>query len=363
MMRTDESHPATKALLTWYSSNKRDLPWRANPEPYGVWLCEIIMQQTRIQQGLGYWNRFMAQYPTVADLAEAPAHEVMKCWEGLGYYSRARNLHAAAKRVMSEWGGRFPTEVAALRTLPGVGPYTAAAVASISAGVPVAAVDGNVVRVVTRFFAVDEPVDRPSGRESVQRGAEALLSHQQPGDHNQAMMDLGGQTCTPQAPRCSACPLEPWCLSAHQPALLQRRPAKTAKIPVQVVHWDLHWITDGARWILMERPAPGIWGGLWCPPVTEVPPPSPTAPPPPPAPPPPLLPAQARALPSPHPPVTHLLTHRRIHIRSLAWKIDPDRSALPAHWTWHTPAESAARPLPQPVTKAHPTLTKWLEEI
>lgn len=353
-MPTDVNHPASEALLYWYSANKRDLPWRTNPAPYAVWLCEIIMQQTRIQQGIGYWHRFLDQYPSVTDLARASESDVLKLWEGLGYYSRARNLHKAAKVVVSRWGGVFPTRAEDLRTLPGVGPYTAAAVASISAGEPVAAVDGNVTRVISRFLGLDEPVDRPAGREAVQRGAEALLSQQRPGDFNQALMDLGGQICTPKSPDCPTCPLRPWCASGSQPALAVRRPVKSPARPVTEVHWDFHWITDGARWILHRRPAPGIWAGLWCLPITESPlPPFPD-----------LIPSPLLTpLPAPAPPVTHLLTHRRIQIRYFGWHLSAPTPSLPDGWQWHTPEQSAARALPRPLVNSHDALTNFLTQI
>ncbi len=356
-MPTDVNHPATDALLDWYSEYKRDLPWRENPEPYGVWLCEIIMQQTRIQQGIGYWHRFLNTYPTVEDLARASESDVLKLWEGLGYYSRARNLHRAAQEVVTRWGGVFPGRAEDLRTLPGVGPYTAAAIASISAGEAVAAVDGNVTRVISRFLGLDEPVDRPVGREAVQRGAEALLCARRPGDFNQALMDLGGQTCTPKSPDCPACPLRPWCASGSQPALAARRPVKSAGRPVTEVHWDLHWITDGAGWILHRRPAPGLWAGLWCLPISES---SPTPPPPLAD----LIPSPLLvSLPAPAPPVTHLLTHRRLQIRFVGWHLASPPPSLPEGWHWHTPEQSAARALPRPLVKSHEALANFLTRV
>ena len=214
-----------KLLLNWYDANARSLPWRGTRDPYRIWLSEIMLQQTRAGAVERYYERFLARFPDVFALAAAPQDEVLKLWEGLGYYSRARNLHAAAKRV-AESGGSFPDTVDGLMALPGIGPYAARAIASIAYDLPVPALDGNQMRVLSRCFAVERVLKTPFDLE-----AEALscLDRARPGDYNQALMDLGSAVCTPKRPRCAECPLAPICRAGDDPERYPLRPAPVAK--------------------------------------------------------------------------------------------------------------------------------------
>jgi A/G-specific adenine glycosylase len=196
-----------RSLLTWYDAYRRDLPWRRDRDPYRVWVSEIMLQQTRVAAVLNHYAGWMQRFPTIHDLAKAREQSVLALWSGLGYYHRARRMHQAAKVITREWKGEFPRTAAVWRELPGIGRYTAAAIASIAFGEPVAVVDGNVERVVERLFG------RTQGREAAWQRAEALLDRTRPGDFNQAMMELGAIICTPRAPQCLLCPLYKWCQS------------------------------------------------------------------------------------------------------------------------------------------------------
>jgi A/G-specific adenine glycosylase len=258
----------SRALLAWYDVHKRPLPWRGATDPYPIWLSEVILQQTRVDQGTAYWHRFMERYPTVLDLAAAPEYEVLKLWQGLGYYSRARNLLAAACSVANEHGGKFPADLGALKALKGVGDYTAAAIASIAFGIPAPVVDGNVFRVLARFFDVASPIDSTAGKREFLELASRLLSKERPGDHNQAMMELGAAICTPKQPDCPTCPLAVDCL-ARKRGTIAERPVKAGKTAVRERHFNyLHVETPGHLY-LRKREGPGIWQGLHEPPVLE----------------------------------------------------------------------------------------------
>ena len=213
-------------LLQWFKNNGRSLPWRETKDAYAIWLSEVILQQTRIVQGMSYWERFMAQWPTVNDLAAATENEVLKAWQGLGYYSRARNLHTAAQQVM-ELGG-FPQTFKELKTLKGVGDYTAAAIASIAFGEPVAVVDGNVYRVLSRYYGIETPIDSTEGKKEFQALAQSLLPINEPADYNEAIMDFGATQCTPNSPHCSACPLCETCV-AFREQRINELPVKSKK--------------------------------------------------------------------------------------------------------------------------------------
>ena len=217
----------SKRLLIWYDENARSLPWRGTRDPYRIWLSEIMLQQTRAEAVARYYDRFLARFPDVHALAAAGEDEVLKLWEGLGYYSRARNLHAAARQV-SEAGGRFPESVEGLQALPGVGPYAARAIASIAYGARVPALDGNQMRVLSRCFAVERILKTPFDLEAE---ATACLSSDRPGDYNQALMDLGARICTPKKPKCSSCPLAPACRGREEgePERYPLRPAPAVK--------------------------------------------------------------------------------------------------------------------------------------
>ena len=251
-------------LLDWYDAHARVLPWRARPgeqaDPYRVWLSEIMLQQTTVQAVKAYFETFVSLWPTVEALAAAPLDDVLKAWAGLGYYARARNLHACAKDVVARFGGRFPETEAELRTLPGIGPYTAGAIAAIAFGGRHAAVDGNVERVISRVYAIETPL--PDSKPEIRERAQALVPAARAGDFAQAMMDLGATICTPRAPNCLICPWSEACtgrISGLAPSL----PRKKAKKAVPTRRGTAFWIerADGAV-LLRRRPEKGLLGGM-----------------------------------------------------------------------------------------------------
>ncbi len=215
-------------IIHWYLDNKRNLPWRDTTDPYCIWLSEIILQQTRVAQGKAYYERFIERFPTVQELANAPSDEVMKLWEGLGYYSRARNLHTAAKQIIDDFGGQFPSSYSELRKLKGVGDYTAAAVASFAFKLPHAVVDGNVYRVLARYFGITSPIDSTAGKKEFANLAQELLDKTKPEIHNQAIMEFGAIQCTPKSPDCSCCPLLSNC-AAYNTGKVDSLPIKAKK--------------------------------------------------------------------------------------------------------------------------------------
>ena len=247
-------------LLQWFKNNGRSLPWRETKDAYAIWLSEVILQQTRIVQGMSYWERFMAQWPTVNDLAAATENEVLKAWQGLGYYSRARNLHTAAQQVM-ELGG-FPQTFKELKTLKGVGDYTAAAIASIAFGEPVAVVDGNVYRVLSRYYGIDTPIDSTEGKKEFQALAQSLLPINEPADYNEAIMDFGATQCTPNSPHCSACPLCETCV-AFREQRINELPVKSKKVKQRERHFTYLYIEYEGKIAIHQRGAGDIWQGLW----------------------------------------------------------------------------------------------------
>ena len=247
-------------LLQWFKNNGRSLPWRETKDAYAIWLSEVILQQTRIVQGMSYWERFMAQWPTVNDLAAATENEVLKAWQGLGYYSRARNLHTAAQQVM-ELGG-FPQTFKELKTLKGVGDYTAAAIASIAFGEPVAVVDGNVYRVLSRYYGIDTPIDSTEGKKGFQALAQSLLPINEPADYNEAIMDFGATQCTPNSPHCSACPLCETCV-AFREQRINELPVKSKKVKQRERHFTYLCIEYEGKIAIHQRGAGDIWQGLW----------------------------------------------------------------------------------------------------
>ena len=247
-------------LLQWFKNNGRSLPWRETKDAYAIWLSEVILQQTRIVQGMSYWERFMAKWPTVNDLAAATENEVLKAWQGLGYYSRARNLHTAAQPVM-ELGG-FPQTFKELKTLNGVGDYTAAAIASIAFGEPVAVVDGNVYRVLSRYFGIDTPIDSTEGKKGFQALAQSLLPINEPADYNEAIMDFGATQCTPNSPHCSACPLCETCV-AFREQRINELPVKSKKVKQRERHFTYLCIEYEGKIAIHQRGAGDIWQGLW----------------------------------------------------------------------------------------------------
>lgn len=247
-------------LLQWFKNNGRSLPWRETKDAYAIWLSEVILQQTRIAQGMSYWKRFMAQWPTVNDLAAAMEDEVLKAWQGLGYYSRARNLHTAAQQVV-ELGG-FPQTFKELKTLKGVGDYTAAAIASIAFGEPVAVVDGNVYRVLSRYFGIDTPIDSTEGKKEFQALAQSLLPINEPADYNEAIMDFGATQCTPNSPHCSACPFCETCV-AFREQRINELPVKSKKVKQRERHFTYLYIEYEGKIAVHQRGAGDIWQRLW----------------------------------------------------------------------------------------------------
>ena len=251
-----------ETLLRWYDENRRDLPWRHCPTPYQVWISEVILQQTRVSQGYEYYLRFVERWPTVSDLAAANEEEVLKLWQGLGYYSRARNLHRCAQQVVEQHNGEFPADYERLKKLQGIGNYTAAAIASIAFGLPHAVVDGNVYRVLSRLFDIDTPININEGQQLFARLADDLLNREQPSLHNQALMEFGALHCTPKNPNCLLCPLQSQCLAfAHQTVL--QRPVKLQKTKVTIRYFNYLVLRVGNSIYLHRRSGNDIWKNLY----------------------------------------------------------------------------------------------------
>lgn len=250
-------------LLAWFAANARGLPWRRERTPYRVWLAEVMLQQTRAETVAPYFERFVSRFPNVQALAEAPLEDILKVWEGLGYYARARHLHAAAQKIVVEYGGQLPDTFEGLLALPGVGRYTAGAIASIAFGRDVPAVDGNVRRVLARVFAVREDMSRPAVRRQLEALAVSLLPAGQAGAFNEALMELGATLCLPRAPRCSDCPMRDLCRAyaqGEQESLPVRHPRRT------IPHYDVTaavLIRDDGRVLVTQRHAEDMLGGLW----------------------------------------------------------------------------------------------------
>lgn len=256
----------TRAILEWYRDNGRQLPWRETRDPYAIWLSEIILQQTRIQQGTAYWRRFMETFPTVGDLAAASEDDVLRLWQGLGYYSRARNLHAAARQIVGQ--GHFPTTLEGIRRLKGVGDYTAAAVASFAFGLDVAAVDGNVYRVLSRHFGIDTPINSGEGKKEFALLAQELLPKGHSADYNQGMMDFGALQCTPQSPHCPSCPLQQTC-AAWREGKTAVLPVKLRTMKVRERHLQYVFVRCDGQMAVHRRGPGDIWQGLWEPFLVE----------------------------------------------------------------------------------------------
>jgi len=266
----DKKHFFTQALVRWHTTHHRPLPWKGEKDPYLIWLSEIILQQTRVEQGLPYFEKFKEKYPTVIDLADAPEDEVMKMWEGLGYYSRARHLHAAAKYIACELGGIFPKTYDGIRGLKGVGDYTAAAIASFAYGLPHAVVDGNVYRVLSRVFGIEEPVDTAAGKKLFARLAQELLDEASPGDYNQAIMDFGASQCVPAAPKCSGCPIVVFC-EAKNKNMVARLPVKSKRIERKQRFFNYLVLNRGPHVFIKKRTEQDIWRNLYDFPLIETP--------------------------------------------------------------------------------------------
>ena len=250
----------SKILIEWYNENKRDLPWRKTKDPYLIWISEIILQQTRVAQGYAYYQRFISRFPDVFTLADAEEDEVLKYWQGLGYYSRARNLHAAAQQIAQRGG--FPTEYKEVLSLKGVGDYTAAAICSFAYDMPHAVVDGNVYRVLSRWLGLDTPIDSTQGKKQFALAADELLDKSQPASYNQAIMDFGALQCTPASPNCLFCPLADSCL-ALQTGRVDSLPVKQHKTKVTNRYFHYFYVHAGGYTYISKRQGNDIWKNLY----------------------------------------------------------------------------------------------------
>jgi A/G-specific adenine glycosylase len=333
------------AVVAWQRANGRnDLPWQNTQDPYRVWLSEIMLQQTQVATVLGYFDRFLQRCPTVAHLAAASSDEVMGLWSGLGYYSRARNLHRCAQMVVQQHGGVFPQDAATLATLPGIGRSTAAAIASLCFGERVAILDANVKRVLTRVLGFDADLSRAANERALWQAATTLLPEGADAPsamprYTQGMMDLGATVCSPKKPRCLLCPVQSHCVAVRQ-GDAERYPVRTRTLRRSSQRLWLLWLrrADGAVW-LSPRPTPGVWAGLQCFPLFE----SEEA----------LLAALGPAVqqrPQFLPTVTHVLTHKDLFLHPALVDIEGVAMDLGAG-AWFSPAQWAAAGLPAPVRK------------
>lgn len=253
----------SKKLILWYLAHKRDLPWRTTAIPYYIWLSEIILQQTRVEQGLPYYKAFVSKYPTVKKLANAAEQEVLKLWQGLGYYSRARNLHSTAKYVSNELNGVFPTSYRELIKLKGVGDYTASAIASICFNEATAVVDGNVYRVLARYFGIATPINSSLGIKEFKNLAQQLIDVDKPGNHNQALMEFGARQCKPQNPNCDVCIFNNSCVALQQKKI-PKLPVKLKKTKVKNIYFNyIVLISENKNTFLQKRIGKGIWQNLY----------------------------------------------------------------------------------------------------
>ncbi len=252
----------SEILLKWYATQDRPMPWKGEKNPYRVWLSEIILQQTQVAQGWTYYEKFCAQYPSVFELAAAPEDEVLKLWEGLGYYSRARNLHATAKTIVSEYQGQFPSTYEEILTLKGVGPYTAAAISSFAFDLPRAVVDGNVYRVLSRLFGITEPIDSGAGKKTFATLADQLLDRADPARYNQAIIDFGATQCRPKLPLCDACPFQHQC-KAFAEQSVEHYPVKAKKLKKRTRYFNYIVLGPPQQFIIQQRVEKDIWQRLY----------------------------------------------------------------------------------------------------
>ncbi|MGF2941918.1 A/G-specific adenine glycosylase [Enterococcus xiangfangensis] len=257
-------------FLSWYQQEKRNLPWRYDQDPYRIWISEIMLQQTRVDTVIDYFYRFMEEFPTIQELADAPEDKLLKVWEGLGYYSRARNLQTAAKQIIAEFDGVFPTTVEAIRSLKGIGPYTAGAISSIAFKIPEPAIDGNVMRVVSRLFCIEADIAKASSRKVFDEAMRKIISQNQPGEFNQALMDLGSSICTPTSPQCESCPIRNYC-QAYQEKRQTDFPVKSKKQRPKDVYYIAGIIENQQQEIFLQRrPESGLLANMWLFPLEEV---------------------------------------------------------------------------------------------
>lgn len=252
----------SKKIISWYQDNHRALPWRATKDSYRIWLSEVILQQTRVAQGLPYYKSFVKNFPTVKALAKAPEQKVLREWQGLGYYSRARNLHACAKKIVTDHKGKFPASYEGLLKLPGIGPYTAAAIASMSFDEPVAVVDGNVFRVLSRIFGMDNDIGSIEGKKIFTNVANDLMDRSQSGIFNQAVMEFGALHCTPRSPKCTDCPFSSECV-AKQRSIQDLLPIKNNRVKTRNRYFTYFIFRKGKKIAMKKRQDKDIWSGLY----------------------------------------------------------------------------------------------------
>ena len=255
-------------IYNWYKKNRRNLPWRETNDPYKIWLSEIILQQTRVEQGVGYYYRFIEKFPTIKKLASANENEVLKLWQGLGYYSRARNLHYSAKFIQKEFKGIFPDDYNDIIRLKGIGPYSGAAIASIAFQLPYPAVDGNIYRLITRYYGIKTPVDSSKGKNEVYSVAKELIPDNQPGIHNQALMEFGALQCTAKSPNCNSCPLYLSCY-ARINNMTQLLPLKSKKTKQTIRYFNYFYFDHNEFTYLEKRTKNDIWRNLYQFPLLE----------------------------------------------------------------------------------------------
>jgi len=344
-------------LSAWYGAARRKLPWRETTDPYAILVSELMLQQTQVQTVIPYYRRFLAAFPTPRALAGAPEEAVLKLWEGLGYYRRARHLQEAARQIMDEHGGRFPDTKVAIDALKGVGPYTSAAVASIAFGLPWACLDGNVMRVLTRLFALDDDISLAATKQRLQDLAQSLVPRENPGDFNQAMMELGATVCTPREPACLSCPVNSSCAGYRAGDDPVTRPYKSKKVVFSRIAFEALFLFAGKRFLVCRRPDQGLMGGMW------------------------ELPAQAadgasdwrrlfRGEIRPHGRLSEAVSHRFTHLHA-TWRIDAYSCPQPLDWIsepngyaasrWVTAAELATLPLTRVTTRLMPRIADIIE--
>ncbi len=250
-------------ISDWYRLNARELPWRNTKNPYFIWLSEVILQQTRVEQGMNYYLKFIENYPNLNKLADADEASILKLWQGLGYYSRARNLHKTAQQVRDEYAGDFPKTYSEIIQLKGIGPYTAAAISSFAFDLPHAVVDGNVYRILSRYFGIDEPIDTGKGKKMFQELADSLIPEAEPALFNQAIMEFGAMQCTPNNPVCESCVLNQSCVSAFNTELIKKLPVKKGKTKVRKRYFHYLHIEKGLEIALDQRTGKDVWEKLY----------------------------------------------------------------------------------------------------
>jgi A/G-specific adenine glycosylase len=268
MVSTQKLNLFTKEITEWYAHNKRDLPWRETTDPYFIWLSEIILQQTRVEQGLPYYQAFTSTYPTVQELANAPQDDVLRLWQGLGYYSRARNLHKAAQQVVNESNGQFPKTYEGLLSLTGIGPYTAAAISSFAFNVPKSVVDGNVFRVYARFYGLEHDIAEQKNRKYFEEIGDRNIQLTEPALYNQSIMEFGAIQCKPVNPDCEACPLQSSCWALKH-AAVDKLPIKSKKIKIKHRYLHYYFLEHKGMFYFEQRGPKDIWEGLYQPYLIE----------------------------------------------------------------------------------------------